>query len=330
LHQAQQDCDIPINIYSPAYLDTMHEHIDAQLSILLLFHGYWGQISTYHTIRSFHHKTSIAVPTPGTSTQNEPFWLTLQYQELYRDLSSLSTQYARHISNMQELTLLLELLMMSLHISLTELHCLAGKMGEAEAGRAAKALRAWRGGVEGRRAVWHAGQILRAAKAFPGTGLCGFHAVVVYQACLTLWAYGRLLLCHDPRPPPNPRADQGGAGGPGVENPADQELEIEDLQHNDIGRTRVILDSAETAEIRAFLSIDYGVPGLTSLSTAEFVELRDLEGVMRIGQEIFHRSFPDGLGDFPPLMQSLDSLMRGLGRLGARERGRGSGGVDDL
>ena len=50
-------------------------------------------------------------------------------------------------------------------------------------------LQEWTQSREGRESIWHAGQVIRSARAIPNSLMQAFFAVAVYHASLTLWAY---------------------------------------------------------------------------------------------------------------------------------------------
>ncbi|KAK3388990.1 hypothetical protein B0T20DRAFT_511002 [Sordaria brevicollis] len=121
----------------------------------------------------------------------------------------------------------LEMFMLALHVDLNQLQSFAGKAGEEEARRASAHFLnqegnepsgigsgggGWVRSTEARHAVWHAGQVFRAARALPPTGLMGFNAMAVYFASLTLWVYG-LLGGPNPVSPVFPPQFGGGGGG---------------------------------------------------------------------------------------------------------------------
>lgn len=98
-----------------------------------------------------------------------------------------------------------QLLRMNLCVTFEDLQLLAGKEGEDEARRISPALKQWYRSPECRQAMWHAGQILLAARrpagrspnasraATPDTPwLRDFHAVALYHAGLAFWVYGLL------------------------------------------------------------------------------------------------------------------------------------------
>ncbi|TKA81601.1 hypothetical protein B0A55_03545 [Friedmanniomyces simplex] len=86
--------------------------------------------------------------------------------------------------------LILELLLMHLHMSLDDVHLFAGVEGEEEARRVYPSLVQWTRTTTARQALWHAGQVIRAARNLRLGLICDFAAIAVYQACLAFWSYG--------------------------------------------------------------------------------------------------------------------------------------------
>lgn len=88
--------------------------------------------------------------------------------------------------------LILELCQMHLHVSLEDIQLFAGKEGQEEARKSLTILRSWAGSPESRQALFHAGQVLKAASQHPYGALREFAAVGVYHASLIMWAYAVL------------------------------------------------------------------------------------------------------------------------------------------
>ncbi|GAB7364198.1 hypothetical protein MBLNU230_g4749t1 [Neophaeotheca triangularis] len=111
-------------------------------------------------------------------------------------------QYFR-ISSVEDakVTLILELLLMHLHMSLDDVHLFAGVEGEEEARRVYPSLVSWTRTTTARQALWHAGQVLRAARALRQGLICDFAAIAVYQASLVFWSYGIITRATEPTPP---------------------------------------------------------------------------------------------------------------------------------
>ena len=89
-----------------------------------------------------------------------------------------------------KVTLILELLLMHLHMSLDDVQLFAGVEGEEEARRVYPTLVQWTRTGTARQALWHAGQVVRAARNLRQGLICDFAAIAVYQASLAFWSYG--------------------------------------------------------------------------------------------------------------------------------------------
>ena len=94
--------------------------------------------------------------------------------------------------------LILELLLMHLHMSLDDVHLFAGVEGEEEARRVYPSLVQWTRTMTARQALWHAGQVIRAARNLRQGLICDFAAIAVYQASLAFWSYGIITRATDP------------------------------------------------------------------------------------------------------------------------------------
>ncbi|KAF2769715.1 hypothetical protein EJ03DRAFT_343180 [Teratosphaeria nubilosa] len=89
-----------------------------------------------------------------------------------------------------KVTLILELLLMHLHMSLDDVQQFAGVEGEEEARRVYPSLVQWVRTPTARQAIWHAGQVVHAARDLRSGLICDFAAIAVYQASLAFWSYG--------------------------------------------------------------------------------------------------------------------------------------------
>ena len=99
-----------------------------------------------------------------------------------------------------KVTLILELLLMHLHLSLDDVHLFAGVEGEEEARRVYPSLVQWTKTATSRQALWHAGQVIRSARNLRSGLICDFAAIAVYQASLAFWAYGIITRASEPSP----------------------------------------------------------------------------------------------------------------------------------
>ncbi|KAK4494544.1 hypothetical protein PRZ48_013900 [Zasmidium cellare] len=105
----------------------------------------------------------------------------------------------------KEVHMMSQLLRMNLCVAFEDLQLIAGKEGEEEARRVFPHLKQWYRSPECRQALWHAGQVLRAARRPAGRSpnasqtdppdapwLRDFNAVALYHAGLAFWVYGLL------------------------------------------------------------------------------------------------------------------------------------------
>lgn len=198
-------------------------------------------------------------------------------------------------------TLLNEFAMMCLHIDIDAIQRFVGKMGELDARRAYPGLRDWSRTKEARSAIWHAGQVLRAARNVAAFQYRGFEALSIYHAALVLWVYG--LLQH--------------AGT--------KSLEVSTPMSEAEATPQVILDGPEGQMTKSFLGHGVGRPGLMMLQSCGgdeaavkvFCELSKPRTVMAVARQVFEGNCPRPLPDdpLPPMMQNLCSLIEDLGNL---------------
>ena len=290
--------------------DELGEYVDVELCYTSVLHGFWGQINAYRDAVKFYRNRN------GHGRQSSHrLWLKTQHQELYRDLGEFSTVLYSLRSNVAHLTIIAELFMMILHVSLDDLQRFAGKLGEDEARRASATLEeSWANGSEARYAVWHAGQVLNSARRLAPTSLRRFSAVAVYFAGLTLWTYGLLSTAtHAASANPNLGDHMGENGGGGQNNNSNNK------NNNQAGEgfnqaDLVMVDGEETRATRTFLNLGRGAPGLSHNGDAAdgVASLSDPSMILTIARGVFRDNFPVRNEPLPPLVESLENLLRDL------------------
>lgn len=194
--------------------------------------------------------------------------------------------------------------MMILHAPPEDLQRFAGKAGEDEARRASSELLGWAAMPEARVAVWHAGQVLRAARCLVPAQLRGFNAIAVYYAALALWVYGLM----SPVAHTNTNANVN----------ANYKLSAAGVERGGKGKGKeVVLNEKETAGVRDFKASGDGVPGLMVVREGreeeEFVRLTATDGILRVAREMYRGNFPVVDEGLPPLVENLGNLLRDLG-----------------
>ncbi|CAG9975137.1 unnamed protein product [Clonostachys byssicola] len=152
---------------------------DLTFSQLIIIYGIWGMAWQYLQLHEALNK-------PKTSSAA----LALQHQEIIRIIDQFQVHMDDDASPcVEEPRLMLELVQLRLHIPFHQVESFAGKGSIEDARQALPILHDWVDTQEARQAIWHAGQVLRAAEKFRSGHLRGFFAIAVYQAALALWVY---------------------------------------------------------------------------------------------------------------------------------------------
>lgn len=219
--------------------------------------------------------------------------------------------------------------MMFLHVSLDDVQRFAGKDGEHEAPEVVPSMRIWCHGKDARTAIWHAGQVLKAAKSFHHTKLRGFHAVAVYFSSLTLWVYGLII---------NDTGRRSGDNTPTQGESIKSDMSWERLEsrnswerrlpNTDEDSAAVVLDGLDVPETRLFISFNQGRPGLTCAennqhdSTSQrpaFCSLRQTKSVMENAAAILQANYSRKSDSIPLMVQTLLDLMKKLAELSGKD-----------
>ncbi|RAH84245.1 hypothetical protein BO86DRAFT_397111 [Aspergillus japonicus CBS 114.51] len=289
---------------------------------------------------SAEHDSGRAAPTAATTT----LWLHCQSAELTQRIQNAAAQLSAHCTSgsgshipgynpndntpnlasqglpvqahMQvqvQIQLVAHFCLMALAVSPRETQQFAGRRGEAEAAASITPLfsQYMMQRPELQTGVWQAGQILRCARILADTTphlLRGFWAVPVYQASLTLWTYGLMMMVRGTNP-------IFGSGG---------------FSHS---QPLIFLDSVESPASSAFVRLGTGVPGIrgdvAAVMVAEnerveqekdvvgqFIPITDVRAVMEAVCAVLYRQDQEtGTDNPPPLLEGLRNLMRDLGNL---------------
>lgn len=186
---------------------------------------------------------------------------------------------------------MLELISLHLHMSLEELQLYAGKENIEEAQKVYYSARQWFESHSSRQAVWHAGQLLRAASCFAPGSLYDFFVIAVYHASMVFWSFGIV----------------GRSDGMTVAT-------LMMGSHAQRGPL-IFLDEEETLDLAGFVAQARGVPGLTG-KNGRFIPLEDTGAVMEHIAELLNSNWKRG--SQPPLVDSVRQLVLDLGTAARR------------
>lgn len=258
-----------------------HRKLDVQFAFSIYLHGFWSLIWEYRQLRSVAYSPGLSA-TPN-------LLLDSRHQELCKTLENFRvlTSYAYEMLSAQE-SLVLHLLQLNLYVSLHDLQLFSGEEGEEQARRVYPVLQKWSQSPDARRALLHAGQILRYAKLFPTCHLRDFYAIVVHHAALCLWAYGVVT----------------NAMGRSSQPP---------------GYETVHLDGDDSHRIRRFIGFGHGKAAIRGTDSRDRSRppteclLDEPRNCIEIAQEILRVNFIDGQESLPPISENIIHMLKQLG-----------------
>ncbi|RAR07511.1 MFS general substrate transporter [Stemphylium lycopersici] len=210
-------------------LEHLSQHDHASLTYL---HMIWGTIWDYRQM--------CTVTLRSKSTSNNSLILSSRYQELTKQLEDFRLS-CPPMTKSVEITL--EIMLVHLNAPLDDIQLFAGIEGQEEARSAYLGLREWTKTPAARQALWHAGQILRAAEVLPKALLSNFNAIAVYHAGLILWCYGFLK-----------------------RSAAPESTQVD---------TSVILNGDDSLSARKFITLDRGIPSIKIRGSHNPTQLND-------------------------------------------------------
>ncbi len=235
-------------------------------------------------------------PKPAPSRRWNTFLLTSRREELLKLLEHfrLSLETAAPTTHSLQVRTRLELILLHLHTPFEEVQIFAGIEGPDQARGAYPSVLDWAGTEAARKAICHAGQVLRFSGGAGRGELQGNGAVVMYQASLVLWVYALISA-----------SARGGKakGGRG----------------EDLGPDVVWVDGEDELAVQRFTHFGFGTPCVRVPGGLEpngmGVSLGDPEGVLGATIGILRDNY-EGLVK-PHLVERLLQLMEALQRSSA-------------
>jgi len=247
------------------------------LSCSAFLHAMWGMVWEYRQLcLLFRGATSVWDSGVAVMTR-------------YQELTKVFEYY--HIHYNERSKLLFEVIMVHLHMSLEDIKLFAGSEGVEEAHLMHASIKEWASSRTSRQAVWHAGQLVRAARALAPSYLRGFNAVALLHASLTLWAYGVASRMFRTEGWPQPS--------------------VRSTQNSTTPQQTILLDDDESPATYRFISLDWGMPALSSIRPEMPVTfLNDPKAIMQIIAETMEAGDGEGLRPNSPLVESLSAVMK--------------------
>ncbi len=271
----QRDISIIDVMHDRSRLDANKDVIDVNLTAHTLLYALWGRTWLFLESRS------LAVqPVPFVKTTSG-VWIEMQRQELYQDIQATVLDLSVQEALTPDGLLFSELVMLYLYSSPEDTGRFASRFEMDDFYNVLPALEQWLHSEDCCRAVWHAGQILRAARSFPPAELRGFYAIAVYQACLTLWVFAVL------------------SGN--VEK-----------ERNLTSAPMIALDKEETIESRLYLRSGRGCPCIHI--RGHMTRLLDPQLISTAMDEVFRGNFSSKGHPLPSMVEDLYSLIREVTR----------------
>ncbi|KAL3441950.1 hypothetical protein BJX65DRAFT_321753 [Aspergillus insuetus] len=256
-------------------MDLLESHratIDMNLSCTAVLQALWGLAWEYRQM-------SLLTGSANTSTPPRSWSAGLLMASRYQQLTEMLDYFKVAYGN--ETWLYWNSTLMHLHISLEEVQLLATGLEQPDAlAQIPPTLCAWSTSKDGRTAIWHAAQIVRELRGSRPQCLRDFAAVALYQAALTLWAYG---MC------------------------------VGSLSSIPTAQESIWVDGEETDRIQRFISVGRGRPMLHGWSPkGEFVDLWDSTAILTMAIQLMrdNHSGPDACE--PPLVECLIHALQKL------------------
>ncbi|KAH1587095.1 hypothetical protein KXX34_006876, partial [Aspergillus fumigatus] len=192
-YMAQQQSYVPrvIDLFvSMPNIPLIAGFLDSGLAMKVSFHLLGGLIIEHH----------LSTLTPFSMTQTksgDERGLESRKRELETAITSFHHVFSANIRASSIEGLIVSYLSMTLSACIKRVETLAGKAGEQESRDAYQDMQGWADTPDARKAIWHAGQVLRHFKSLDR--LTSFQIIMVYHAGLVLYAYS-VLACVSGRP----------------------------------------------------------------------------------------------------------------------------------
>lgn len=275
----------------------LQNHLDMRLCVYLVLSTIWSLVYSYRG-RLASTRTLTPLHTHGGALVTNA-----QYQEAMALLHNVRSDAATFEVELDPTALLaFEHCCMHLHVSLEDIQVLAGRDGVEETRKMLQSSRDWFGRSEARLGVWHAGQVLSAAKRLPAGHLRESLAISLYHASLVFWAYAVIAAC-------NKRV-----------------VELGNNHNAARSDALVAMDHDHNVEVQRFLHAGIGKPAITATRGARsrsiehsedresiLIPLSDGRSVAQNMIAVLRDRATEGMKHSPLLIDKLCELLHSLG-----------------
>lgn len=296
--ERMRTCDDRVSQQLPSVRSCLHDiksasvsrqHIDTELAILTVANAFGGFCWQHRQVEAVLRQTWEDIQNSSSLLSTSIKQVAVQKLQQFRLMTS-EWQDMR-----PEAILTCERLLVNLHVSLEDVQMLAGKAGEKEARRTFSTLKHWARSSDSRQAVWHAGQVLRAAREYPAQTLREAAAVAVYHSGLVFWAYAILTNADKTAKDTQPLARE------------------------------IVLNDEASPHLERFVMLGRGLPvirsHITSSQKNQCIPLSDARRIMNIIVDLLQANNEAKGDECSPLVENLNKLMRSLGHAARSVRG---------
>lgn len=171
-------------IDDPEVLNTHRDSLDTALASLCVLSFAWTLTWEYTRLASLQRLRP---------RRWNALITTSRLDELLKLLGHLRLSIGTEMAMSPGLAMRFELTHLHLHMPFEDIQIFAGMEGPEQARAVYPLVRDWVKSEGARRAIWHAGQIFRAAKLLSKGLIRGPEAILLYHASLAFWVYGLLF-----------------------------------------------------------------------------------------------------------------------------------------
>jgi hypothetical protein len=172
----------------PQLLFNSSNSADMRTAAFIAFSGFWPLVHEFRQMESLL-----------TEAQNwNDFVINSRHSELTTTLGILEGEIGEVARPCSKGNIIRELVSLHLYASFYDLSNYSGRGSTQEALTALPYTQRWYESPHSRQALWHAGQILKAARELEAEALADIYVIALYHAGFILWIWGVMWRCQEP------------------------------------------------------------------------------------------------------------------------------------